>query len=216
MIVTDQSVCLTLDTSANNNHCVKDMINQGGNESDSRELKEILEFCFQNILKRMNSSAPDTRFVGDDVEVVAESVEVVAESVEAGFGESEISAERSDQTVSSDERGIVEQYERKAKRKMLLKRQLWKTMRRVTHMERRRRKLKKWLKKILKKSSWMQEIFQIMTGLHGSWLVGGNSIISSETLLAHKGIVKEKRKSEFSEIIRGGALHLTIRWKLFT
>ena len=92
------------------------MINQGGNESDSRELKEILEFCFQNILKRMNSSAPDTRFVGEDVEVVAESVE-------AGFGESEISAERSDQTVSSDERGIVEQYERKAKRKMLLKRQ---------------------------------------------------------------------------------------------
>ena len=96
---------MTLDTSANNNHCVKDMINQGGNESDSRELKEILEFCFQNILKCMNSSAPDTTFVGEDVEVVAESVE-------AGFGESEISAERSDQTVSSDERGIVEQYER--------------------------------------------------------------------------------------------------------
>ena len=58
----------------------------------------------------MNSSAPDTTFVGEDVEVVAESVE-------AGFGESEISAERSDQTVSSDERGIVEQYERKSKKK---------------------------------------------------------------------------------------------------
>ena len=78
----------------------------GGDEGARRELKEILEFCFQNILKRMNSSAPDTKSVGRDVEFVVDSAE-------AEFGESEITAEndRSDLTVSHDERGIVEQCE---------------------------------------------------------------------------------------------------------
>ena len=74
LIVKDQSDCL--ETSSNNN-----------NNSDlrnSEELKNILEFCFQNILKRMNSVRPDSRFV---------EVEVVAENVGAGMVESEIAGE---------------------------------------------------------------------------------------------------------------------------